>query len=286
MILLAGLGSTLWQLPAQAQDKPAFKDEKEKASYGIGTYFGNMIKRSNMDVDLEVILGGIKDVLEGRQLKLTEAQGREAIQAYQTASQKKVAEKNKKAAEAFLAENKTKPGIQTMPVKLRDGSMAEMQYKVLTEGKGEVPKSNDWVNVKYRATLIDGKECDNTEKRGGMPARVMLSRPALLGWGAALEKMKVGSKWELYLPSSLAYGDMGNQRLNPPVEPGAALIYEMELVNAEAPPTPQPTAQAPLTSDIIKVPSAEELKKGAKIEVIKAEDAAKQAQTGSTNHLK
>jgi hypothetical protein len=105
------------------------------------------------------------------------------------------------------------------------------------------------------------------------------------GWTEALEMMQVGSKWELYLPPALAYGDTGRQG----IPPASTLIFEMELVGTEAPPPPAPAAQAapavqqPLTSDIIKVPSAEELKKGAKIEVIKAEDAAKQAQAQGTN---
>jgi FKBP-type peptidyl-prolyl cis-trans isomerase FklB len=98
------------------------------------------------------------------------------------------------------------------------------------------------------------------------------------GWTAALEMMKVGSKWELYIPSNLGYGDMGNAN----IEPGSMLTFEVELLGIEPPPAPAPAAQ-PLTSDIIKVPSAEELKKGAKIEVIKAEDAAKQAQQAQTN---
>jgi len=203
-------------------------------------------------------------------------QASETLRSYQAESRKKIAEKNKAEGETFLAENKKKPGVQTLEVPLPDGKSAEMQYKVITEGKGEIPKSNDTVSVNYRGTLINGKEFDSSYKRG-QPAKFMVTR-VIKGWTAALEAMKVGSKWELYIPSSLGYGDTGN----PSIEPGATLLFEVELLAIEPPPPAAPPAQ-PLTSDIIKVPSAEELKKGAKIEVIKAEDAAKLAQDAKTN---
>jgi FKBP-type peptidyl-prolyl cis-trans isomerase FklB len=265
--------------PAAADTKPAFKDEREKASYAVGVFMGNQIKRSNMDVDLNVLVGAVNDVLAGKELKLTDMQASEAIRNYQQEARKKVAEKNKKEGDAFLAENKQKPGVKTTPVTLPDGTSAELQYKVITDGHGDIPKSNDTVSVNYRGTLINGKEFDSSFKRG-QPAKFMVTR-VIKGWTAALEMMKVGSKWELYIPSALAYGDMGN----PSIEPGSTLIFEVELLGIEAPPPPSPGAQ-PLTSDIIKVPSAEELKKGAKIEVIKAEDAAKAAQDAQTNSEK
>lgn len=262
-----------------AEDKPAFKDEKEKASYAVGIFVGNNIKRSNMDVDLNVLLEAVNDVLGGKELRLTDMQAQETIRAYQMEARKKMAEKNKAEGDTFLAENKKKPGVQTLEVPLAEGKTAEIQYKVITEGKGEVPKSTDTVSVNYRGTLINGKEFDSSYKRG-QPAKFMVTR-VIKGWTAALEAMKVGSKWELYIPSSLAYGDTGN----PSIEPGATLLFEVELLAIEPPAPPAAAAPAaqPLTSDIIKVPSAEELKKGAKIEVIKAEDAAKLAQEAKTN---
>jgi hypothetical protein len=145
-----------------------------------------------------------------------------------------------------------------------------MQYKVITEGTGAIPKTNDTVLVNYRGMLIGGKEFDNSAKRGGQPAKFPVNR-VVRGWTEALQMMPVGSKWELYLPSSLAYGENG---YGPTIEPGSTLIFEMELTGIEGP-TPPPAAPAPLTSDIIRVPSAEELKKGAKIEVIKPEDLEK-----------
>jgi FKBP-type peptidyl-prolyl cis-trans isomerase len=278
MLLVACLATATFQRVNAADEKPPFKDEREKASYAVGIFVGNQIKRSNMDVDLNVVLGAINDVLGGKELRLTDMQASEAVRSYQQEARRKIAEKNKKEGEAFLAENKKKSGVQIKSVALPDGTTAELQYKVITQGTGEIPKSNDTVSVNYKGTLINGKEFDSSFKRG-QPAKFMVNR-VVKGWTAALEMMKVGSKWELYLPSSLGYGDMGNAS----IEPGSTLIFEVELLAIEPPPTAPPST--PLTSDIIKVPSADELKKGAKIEVIKAEDAAKQAQTNSQKNEK
>src|SRR5262249_19393132 len=153
--------------------------------------------------------------------------------------------------------NKTKPGIKTHAVTLPDGKTAELQYKVLEEGAGQSPRSNDIVTVNYRGTLIDGKEFDASKP--GAPLK-RAANQLIRGWTEALQMMKPGSKWDLYLPSSLAYGDAGTRG----IEPGSALVFNIELLTDEPPPPP-PAPREPLTSDIIKVPSAEELKKGAKI---------------------
>jgi FKBP-type peptidyl-prolyl cis-trans isomerase FklB len=294
--MAVGFGVALLQLPTAAQDKPAStnaatnapklspKEQRDQWSYAIGMNIGNTIKRNGVELDVDALAGAIKDVLAGRESKLTDQQALEAFRSYQTESrskqeeiQRQKAEKNKKEGEAFLAENKNKPGVKTHPVSLPGGTMAEMQYKVITEGTGAIPKSNDTVVVNYRGTLISGKEFDSSAKRG-QPAKIPLNRDNVRGRAEALGMMKTGSKWEIYLPSSLAYGD--NPR-GPGIEPGSTLVFEMELTGVEAPPAPPaPKASpaspaAPLTSDVIKVPSAEELKKGAKIEVIKAEDLDK-----------
>jgi FKBP-type peptidyl-prolyl cis-trans isomerase FklB len=242
----------------------------------VGVYFGNQIKRSTMDVDVDVVTAAIKDVLAGKEPRLTDQQSQEAISAFQKESQAKAADKNKKEGEAFLAANKTKPGVKTQSVSLPDGTTAEMQYKVITEGTGAMPKSNDVVSVNYRGTLINGKEFDSSTKHGGP-----LKRPAnslVKGWTEALQMMKTGSKWELYLPAALAYGDRGGQG----IEPGTTLIFEMELLSFDTPQPPPPPQ--PLTSDIIRVPSAEELKAGAKVEVIKAEDLEKQMKAAAATN--
>ena len=278
LALAFGLGIALVQTNAAAQNKPASinsatnapklspKEQKENMSYSIGMSIGNSIKSGGVELDVDTISGAMKDVLAGRDLKLTDQQAREAMRSYQTETRAKQEELQRQAAE----KNKKKPGVKTLDVKLPDGTTAEMQYKVITEGTGAIPKSNDTVNVNYRGTLINGKEFDSSAKHGSQPAKFQVNR-VVRGWTEALENMKAGSKWELYLPSTLAYDDRGSR---PNVEPGATLIFEVELLGVEAPPPPPPPAQ-PLTSDIIRVPSAEELKKGAKIEVIKPEDLEK-----------
>jgi FKBP-type peptidyl-prolyl cis-trans isomerase FklB len=260
------LAAGVVQEMAAADNKPGLKDDKEKVSYGIGMNIGTNLKRSGYDVDVDVLANAIKDVISGAELKMTEAEAREALMAYQKQmnakreeERLKTAEKNKKAADAFLAENKKKPGVKTHKVALPDGTEAELQYKVISEGTGTIPKSNDVVVVNYRGTLIDGKEFDSSAKQGQPLKRA--ANQLVRGWTEALQLMKVGSKWEIYLPASLAYGDRGS---GPIIEPGAALVFEMELVGIENP--------QPLTSDIIRVPSADELKAGAKVEVIKPED--------------
>jgi FKBP-type peptidyl-prolyl cis-trans isomerase FklB len=289
LALIFGFGMALLQFSAAAQDKPVSantatnapklspKEMKENMSYAIGTDIGRNLKRGGVELDMDVLHTAMKDAVAGGTSKLTDQQIQEAIGNYRKEAmakrqevQKAAAEKNKKEGEAFLAANKTKPGVKTMAVKLADGTTAEMQYKVITEGTGAIPKTNETVSVNYKGALIDGKEFDSSTKHGNQPAKFQVNR-VVRGWTEALENMKVGSKWEIFLPSSLAYGDNG---YGPNIEPGTTLVFEMELVGIEAPPPPPPPAQ-PLTSDIIRVPSAEELKKGAKIEVIKPEDLEK-----------
>ncbi len=300
MILALGFGLALLQVGMAAQDKPVStsaaskaptllsttastnaptlspKEQKENMSYAIGTDIGNNLKRGGVELDMDVLASAMKNAMAGQPSKLNEQQVREAINNYRQAARAKfeetrrqAAEKNRKEGETFLAENKKKPGVKTHQATLPDGTKAEMQYKVITEGTGAIPKSNDMVVVNYRGTLIDGKEFDSSAKHGGQPAKFRVNG-VVPGWTEALQMMKTGSKWELYLPASLGYGDRGG----PNIEPGTTLLFEVELTGIEAPPPPAPPP-APLTSDIIKVPSAEELKKGAKIEVIKAEDLDK-----------
>ena len=257
--------------PAVAEKQPAFTNLEDKVGYAMGTSVGNYLKRSHFDVNLDELMNGIKDALAGRELKMSDQQGREAIMAYQQQKQRELAEKNTKAGDAFLAQNKMKDGVKTLAVTLADGKTVEMQYQVITNGTGAIPRSNDVVTVNFRGMTIDGKEFDNSAKRG--PTRLILDR-FLRGWTEALELMTVGSKWEIYLPASLAYGEHGTMG----VDPGSAVIFELELVSAE----PQ-TPPKPVTSDIIKVPSAEEMKAGKQVEVIKAEDAEKAAAAAQTN---
>src|SRR6267154_1136976 len=269
LILPACFGIAFLQAAVAADDKPALKDEKEKVSYAIGMNVGNNLKRGGYDIDVEVLAGAIRDMIAGTEPKMTEVQAREALNGYQKelsakkdAERKTSAEKNKKEGEAWLAENKRKTGVRVQEVKMPDGTMAELQYKVITEGTGAIPKTNDTVSVNYKGTLINGKVFDSSAKHG-QPGKFQVDR-VVRGWTEALQMMKVGSKWELYIPSTLGYGDYGS---GVDISPGATLIFEVELLSIDTPP--------PLTSDIIRVPSAEELKAGAKVEVIKPEDVEK-----------
>ena len=270
MALLQGVGS--------AQETNGLASEKDKISYAIGMSIGNNIKRGGVELNLDVINSAIRDLVAGKPAALTDQQAQEALTAYQTQSRAKREEerkgllgKNQAEGKTFLDANKSKPGVKVHEVAMPDGKKAELQYKVISEGTGAVPKSNDTVSVNYKGTLINGTEFDSSAKHGG-PAKFQANR-VVRGWTEALQMMKVGSKWELYIPAELAYGDFGS---GPTIEPGATLIFEVELLGIEAPQAPPTPQSQPLTSDIIKVPSAEELKKGAKVEVLKAEDVERQ----------
>ena len=264
-IWIIGLAAAL----AHAADKPEFKDAREKNSYSVGANWGNSLKKQEVDVDLEVLIRGLREAFVG-QSALSDQQIRESmmalnkeIRAKQEEKRKQQGEKNKQEGDKFLAENKTKPGVVALP--------SGLQYKVLTDGSGDSPKPGDVVTVNYRGTLIDGTEFDSSYKRG-QPATFSVTG-VIKGWTEALEQMKPGAKWQLFIPSDLAYGERGS---GPTIGPNAALQFEVELVSSKpAAPAPAAAPAQPVTSDIIKVPSKEELEKGAKIEVIKAADLEK-----------
>jgi len=261
---------------ARAEDKKVFEDKKQKTSYSMGFNIGSAWKRQGIeptDVDLDVLLSGLRDATLGKDSTINEQENKELLTAFQSElrnrreeKRKQLGEKNKKDGEVFLAENKSKPGVKTLP----DG----LQYKVLTEGKGPKPITNDTVSVNYRGTLIDGTEFDSSYKRG-QPASFKVTG-VIKGWTEALLLMNVGSKWQLTIPPELAYGERGSG-MN--IGPNATLNFEVELVsiNPAAPDKASISApQQPVTSDIIKVPSAEEIKKGAKIEIIKPDQIEKE----------
>ena len=264
-----GLAATL-----MAEGTNQLSDEKSRVSYAIGMMLGHNWQQQGLDVDADLAARAIKDIQSSNTTLLTQEEMQQTLTTFQkefaVKQQKKRAEeavKNKAEGEAFLAANKDKSGVQSLP----DG----LQYLVITNGTGPVPTPHDTVTVNYRGTLIDGTEFDSSYKRG-QPAQFPVGG-VIRGWTEALEKMPVGSKWKLFIPSELAYGENGNRS----IPPNATLIFEVELLAAKTPPPPAPpTPAAPLTSDIIKVPSKAEMDKGAKIEVIKPADAAK-AQQGA-----
>jgi len=210
-----------------AQEKAAFKTPKEKLSYSIGVDIGNTLKRQQIEADPAAVGQGIKDVLLGAKLQLSEQEIKETMMSFQKEMVAKQAErmkqagdKNKKEGEEFLAANKKKEGVITLP----DG----LQYKVMKEGTGKTPKATDTVTVHYRGTLIDGTEFDSSLKRGE-PASFQVNQ-VIAGWTEALQKMKVGSKWQLFIPANLAYGERGAGNS---IGPNAALIFDVELISVK-----------------------------------------------------
>jgi len=208
-----------------AQEGQVLKSQKEKNSYAIGVDVGNSMKRQALDVDPNVLLLGIKDALSNGKLLLTEKEMRETLMnlqkelmAKQSERNQKLAETNKKSGEAFLSENKKKEGVVTLP--------SGLQYKIIKTGTGGFPAAADTVTVNYKGTLVDGTEFDSSYKRGEP-----LTFPVggvIPGWTEALQKMKVGSKWQLFVPASLGYGEKGAGSV---IGPNAALIFEVELIS-------------------------------------------------------
>jgi len=210
-----------------AADPPALQGEKEKLGYSIGMDIGATLKRQSVDVDVDSLTKGLKDSYTGGKTLLTEEESREAIVNYQkqvmdkqAEAMKQLGEKNKAEGEKFLAENGKKEGVKTLP--------SGLQYKEITPGTGKSPKLTDTVTTHYRGTLIDGKEFDSSYKRGE-PATFPVSG-VIAGWTEALQLMKEGAKWQIFLPPNLAYGERGAGR---DIGPNATLVFEVELISVK-----------------------------------------------------
>jgi len=218
------------------------KTPKDKASYAIGMNIGKSIHKDGVDIDLSILMRAMKDAMGGGKTLMTDDEAKAALVALQADLRKKQEEKtlvqaesNKKAGEAFLADNKTKDGLVTLP--------SGLQYKILKEGTGPKPTAADTVVCNYKGTLIDSTEFDSSSKHGG-PATFPVSG-VIKGWTEALQLMPVGSKWQLFIPSDLAYGAQGRP---PVIGPNATLVFEIELMSIQPKaevqtpkPTPSPT---------------------------------------------
>ena len=226
-LLAVTLSTVLVAGCANAGGDTMLKNEKDKVSYSIGLNIGGNFKSQSVDINTDVLLKGIKDALSGSKPLMTEKEIQETMTAFQkemTAKHgeqtKVLAETNKKEGEAFLAANKGKEGVKT--------TSSGLQYKIIKDGNGQTPKATDTVTVNYSGTLIDGTEFDSSYKRGE-PASFPLNG-VIPGWTEALQMMKVGSKWQLFLPPAIAYGERGQGRV---IGPNAALIFEVELLSVK-----------------------------------------------------
>lgn len=201
------------------------KTEKEKFSYALGMNLGKSLHSQSVPVDPNIFARGMKDALAGGKMALTDDEAHAALTAMQNevnkrqqAKMQEMGEVNKKEGEAFLAANKSKEGVVALP--------SGLQYKILQAGTGAKPAASDSVVCNYRGTLIDGKEFDSSGKHGG-PATFPVTG-VIKGWTEALQLMPVGSKWQLFVPPDLAYGDRG---AGGDIGPGATLIFEVELLS-------------------------------------------------------
>jgi FKBP-type peptidyl-prolyl cis-trans isomerase FklB len=208
---------------------PAFTTKKQKFSYALGMYIGSgnaqMLKKQAVEFDPSLVAQGVKDSMSGGKTRLTEDEMKAVLTEVQNEVRKEQQEKmqeasakNKTEGEAFLAANKSKEGVVTLP----DG----LQYKILTAGTGPKPTASDSVVCNYRGTLINGTEFDSSYKRG-QPATFGVDK-VIKGWTEALQLMPVGSKWQLVIPSSLAYGERG---AGADIGPDSTLIFEVELLS-------------------------------------------------------
>lgn len=223
-ILMLGLGIFLMAVQANAEEIKTLDSLTDKQSYGIGVDLARNFKRLNIQFNLDTFIKGMKDVLSGEKLLMSEKELRLIMSAYQSELMQKQAEMtritaeiNKKAGEKFLAENKEKEGVVTLE--------SGLQYKVIKAGDGKKPVEGDIIKCNYRGTLIDGKEFDSSYDTG-TPAFFPVEK-VIPGWKEALKLMPVGSKWQLFLPPQLAYGAMGAGR---DIGPNQTLIFEIELL--------------------------------------------------------
>ena len=238
--------------PVATAPPPPPPKTKNDVSYAVGMNLAKALEEQSVPVDIDVLMQGVKDTLSGGKTRMTSAEALAVLKGLDIdqrdveagLNRKAAAEKNKREGEAFLAANKAKEGVVTLP--------SGLQYKIIKAGHGKTPAASDVVSVRYRGTFIDGKEFDNTFERKA-PVSFPVTAP-LKGWTEALQLMPEGSRWQLFMPSDLAYGERGaggghgGRRAGGPrpqiVGPNATLIFEVELLAVNAPNAPAPVSKS------------------------------------------
>jgi FKBP-type peptidyl-prolyl cis-trans isomerase FklB len=223
LIAIAFVAAALLPLSAAEPSSSPLKTQQDKVSYVLGMNLGKQLKKNDVEINYDFYLKGLKDAVSGQNVLLTDEEAQKVmiqfqqeLRAKQSAKSKAEGDQNKKAGEAFLEANKKKEGVVTTP--------SGLQYKVIVKGTGPIPTTNDTVVTHYRGTLINGTEFDNSYKRGE-PATFPVTG-FIKGWTEALLMMPVGSKWQLFIPSDLAYGERGR----PSIPPDSALLFDIELL--------------------------------------------------------
>ncbi len=221
------MGIVVFSGSLYASDVEVLKNEKDKISYSMGVDIGKRLKQQSIDFDPDLFAKGLKDVYSGGEVLLTDQEIKETLTAFQKTliakqaeARKHMGEKNKQEGDAFLTENKQKEGVTTLP--------SGLQYTVIEAGTGKTPKATDTVVTNYRGTLINGTEFDSSYKRG-KPATFPVNG-VIKGWTEALQLMKEGAKWKLFIPSDLAYGERGAGNT---IGPNATLIFDIELISVK-----------------------------------------------------
>jgi FKBP-type peptidyl-prolyl cis-trans isomerase FklB len=224
--MLLGVGLLAGQV--SAEEKKPLQTQTEKQSYSMGADIGSRIKSQGIEVDADLFAKGLKDTIAGGDMLMTDDEIRESLLALQKSLMEKqaertkaAAEKNKQEGEAFLAANRKKEGVVTLP--------SGLQYKTIKEGECKSPRPSDTVEVNYRGTLIDGTEFDSSFKRGE-PATFPLNQ-VISGWTEAMQLMKEGGKMEIFVPADLAYGEQTTGIIGP----NSTLIFEVELISVKKP---------------------------------------------------
>jgi len=223
-----GTAAKISRTPAAKGQPLTLKTQKEKTSYALGMNIGSGLRKQPIDIDPVIVARGLRDALSNGKMLLTEDEERAVltqlqsdVRTKQQALAQQAGQANKQLGLAFLEANKAKGGVVVLP----DG----LQYKVLQEGTGPKPVATDQVVCNYRGTLLDGTEFDSSYKRG-QPATFPVSG-VIKGWTEALQLMPVGSKWQLFVPAELAYGEQG---AGGQIGPNATLIFEVELLSIKA----------------------------------------------------